>query len=192
MGKTRRPSRILRSTGFGWGFAARGAALAVVGVMALAAPASAGSVWDPDDAAGRLDIRWMGAVFVDANDTLRLTISFYEDFSATALPLMKDRRDMYAAGRGWVGFSLIDYYSAFLARRRDGAVIFAQPERTDEFLRVRVVSPHVLRVWIPAFTTGELDIESTSYFLQASSYWDSRGRERRDRTAAIHLPVPRG
>jgi hypothetical protein len=155
----------------------------------LSAPASAGSAWDRNDAPGSpLDIRWMGAYLVNDNHTLRLTISFYGDFSLKALPIMIDRRDMYSRGRGDVLVDLIDYYGAFLARRRDGAVIFVQPYRTDDFLRVRVVWPDVLRVWIPAFTTGELDIESTSYAIRVFSNWRSSGHSQDDRTAVVHLP----
>jgi hypothetical protein len=39
-------------------------------------PAQAGSVWDPDDAAHRLDIRWVG-VYQQVDGLMRVTISFH-------------------------------------------------------------------------------------------------------------------
>jgi hypothetical protein len=40
-------------------------------------PAHAGSVWDPNDAAHRLDLRWVG-VYQQADGLIRVTISFHD------------------------------------------------------------------------------------------------------------------
>jgi hypothetical protein len=161
-------------------------ALVCVGVNLLAAPASARSVWDPHDVKGPLDIRWMSAVFT-ANHRIRLTISFYPRFRATAIPKVRDRHGYaYWSGRGGLELSLIDYFSVFFARRRDGRVILLHPEQGDEIERARIVSADVLRVWVPKLDPGLLDIDAT-YFIQAHSSWDLHRDTHRDRTRGIAL-----
>jgi hypothetical protein len=55
------------------------AVVLVLGSLLLApAPAAhAGSVWDPNDAAHRLDIRWVG-VYQQHDGLMRVTISFHD------------------------------------------------------------------------------------------------------------------
>jgi hypothetical protein len=46
-------------------------------VLLVAAPATAGSAWDPNDAGYRLDIRWVG-VYQESDGQLRITVVFYD------------------------------------------------------------------------------------------------------------------
>jgi hypothetical protein len=167
-------------------------ALAVVAVVVLATPASAGSAWDPNDTTGPLDIRWLGAKFTAAGNTSRLTISFYDSFRTSALPTMV-RRGYYPTfrGRGALSIILTDYYVGFVAHRHDGRLIFVYADWGSDccdIARVRTPSAHVLRVTFPTIR----DPADPTYGVRAESTWKLHGDVFRDRTRTIHLGLPPG
>lgn len=164
-------------------------ALAVVAAVALAAPASAGSVWDPDDADGPLDIRWLGATFL-ANDTTRLTVSFRDRFRTPALPTM-ERGRYYPSFRGPGSLSVIltDFFEGYFAHRHDGRLVFVYADWGSSCCgieRVQTPSAHVLRVTLPTIH----DPADPTYEVRAESEWEMGGDVFRDHTATIDLGAP--
>jgi hypothetical protein len=166
--------------------------LAVVALVVLATPASARSAWDPNDTTGPLDIRWLGARFVTAGDTSRLTISFYDSFRTSALPTMV-RMGYYPTfrGRGALSIVLTDYYVGFVAHRKDGGLIFVYADWGSvccDIAHVRTPSARVLRVTFPTIR----DPADPTYDVRAESTWKLHGDVFRDRTRTIHLGLPPG
>jgi hypothetical protein len=167
-------------------------AFAVVALVVLATPASAGSAWDPNDPTGPLDIRCLGATFVTAGDTSRLTISFYDSFRTSALPTMV-RGDYYPTfhGRGALSIVLTDFYVGFVAHRKDGGLIFVYADWGSiccYIAHVRTPSARVLRVTFPTIRDGA----DPTYDVRAESTWKPHGDLFRDRTRTIHLGLPPG
>ena len=160
-------------------------ALAVVAVVALAAPAHAGSVWDPEDVTGPLEIRWLGATF-QADDTMRVTVSFYDDFQASALPTLRGNGDRE---RGEIRVRLTEFLEGYFAHRQDGQLVFVWGDFGSSccnVTRARSSSADVLRV---TFATLHDDADPT-FEVRAESHWKIRGNLVRDRTGTIDLGQP--
>jgi len=168
------------------GLATLCAALAVVAVVVRAGPASAGSVWDTDDATGRLDIRWLGVTF-QADATTRLAVSFYDDFRASALPTLRNSADR---DRGEIWVRLTEFESGRFVYRLDGRLMFQYGDFGStccETAPVRNPSPNVLRV---IFATDFIYEPVRPYEVRAESEWRMHGDVFRDHTASIDLGPP--
>lgn len=156
------------------------ALLAVLAVMATAAPAHAASDWDPDDVESPLDLRWIGARFAP-NGQFVLAISFYDDFDPRAIP----RRKTFRRG---VSFEFYAYMDGLLFRRSDGRIVLIYGDFASNCcLRAadRQPSTNVLR-----FEFATID-ENLPYRVRAFSNWRSEDREVvRDRTGVLRLGVP--
>jgi hypothetical protein len=167
-------------------------ALTVVTVVLLAAPASAEGVWDPNDATGPLDIRWLGAKFITAGDTSRLTITFYDGFRTSALPtIVRQRYYPTFRGRGALSVILTDFFVGFVAHRHDGRLIFVYADWGSTccgIAHVRTPSANMLRITFPTIR----DPADPTYDVRAESKWKLHGDVFRDRTRTIHLGLPPG
>jgi hypothetical protein len=155
--------------------------LVVTSLLLTGAPALAESAWDPADVEGPLDMRWVGARFAP-HDRFKLTISFYSDFRASALPRTRNFR------RG-VTVILTDYLMGFFRHRRDGRIVFIYGDFASSccsVARVRRPSRDVLKVVFPTVH----DAADLTYRVRATSTWHQGGDDFVDRTRWLNLGRP--
>jgi hypothetical protein len=158
-------------------------ALAVAASIVLtAAPAIAGSDWDPDDVEGPFDLRWVGATFT-ADGRFVLEISFYEGFDARVIPHARmDRRE--------VRVEMSEFLDGYLKRRGDGRIVLVWGDMGSSCCwrdRVRFPSPNEIRVALPIID------DDVPYRVQAITTWtDRQDRRIRDRTGIVRLGDPPG
>lgn len=94
----------------------RAVPLALALLMVTPSLASAGSVWDPDDPAYALDIRWTG-VYVQADGRLRVTMSFH---APVRLRWFNRGNDWTRVFVGFTNLPIPPYYHFAFFRNRAG------------------------------------------------------------------------
>ena len=96
--------------------------LALGCIMLGPIPAHAGSVWDPNDAAHRLDIRWVG-VYHQADGRMRITVAFHDRIRNRWFPICSNPF-LHSCPRPptfLVGFpTRFAYYALFFRHRHHG------------------------------------------------------------------------
>ena len=156
--------------------------LVFISILFAPVPASAVSDWDPDDVDGPLDIRWIGATFLP-NDHFKLTVSFHNDFRASALP----RRITFHHG---VVVNLTDFMQGLFRHRRDGRIVFIYGDFASNccyVARVARPSPNLLKVIDPTVH----DPADLTYRIRATSTWyDDDNHHVRDHTGWLNLGAP--
>lgn len=155
--------------------------LVVAAVLVSSAPAFAASDWDPDDVDGPLDMKWIGARFIP-DDRFRLTISFYDDFRPSAIPLRHGKRNS-------VTVTFTDFLNGFFFRRQNERIMLFYGDFGSDCCAkapVRQPSANVLRVTFPTIH----DPADLTYEVRARSTWQHEGETFRDRTGWLRLGRP--
>lgn len=157
--------------------------LIVLSAVALPTPAAAAGDWDPDDVEGPLDLRWVGAAFTASGD-MRITVSFYDGFTPSALPTQQDglsnalSRVRVRLGRWHEGW--------FLRGPAGGLTFYWGPFFVSgEHEPVSWLSPNVLSVTIEAPCYGP------NYKIRVSTEWEGRPASR-DYSDHLHVGAPPG
>jgi hypothetical protein len=156
--------------------------LAGLTLVQIPQPAHPASIWDPNDAVGPLDLRWLGAVFTPTGD-VRITLSFYSGFEVRALPSRVGETSS-------VQIILSPHSLGFFLRRSGGRVIFYWGDVGSDCCNTAVVSrlgPDVLQVTPNQHNYGG----GGPYDLQTSSAWQRpNGRIARDSMTDVPLVEP--
>jgi hypothetical protein len=158
-----------------------------VALILLLAPlqASAASIWDPEDARGPFDLRWIGAVFTSAGE-IRLTVSFYEGFDPASLPREPDQRESHV--HVWLNRAVDGWF----LRRPAGKIVFFWGDFGSDCCfteSVTRLSPDVVRVVFDPLVFPYWN-ESTSYELRGQSSWHGGGGRSPDWTRWVSLERP--
>ena len=151
-------------------------------------PATAESAWDPDDVAGPLDVRWVGASFASPTE-LKIVVSFYDGFRVEALG-----RFTYSNRR--VQVELQDYATGYFVRRPSGRIAFVWGDFASgcgavfQYCNKGVVtrpSANVLQVTIvPSF-------DALPWNIHVKTFWhapDGTGAVQADRASTLALGFP--
>jgi hypothetical protein len=143
--------------------------IAVMSVALNAVPARAASVWDPNDPARRLDIRWVA--YQQADGRMRLTVSFYGRFHKGWL---NTTRGAPSSSNLYVGFThdrtIPEYWFALFSRTPRGRLVAWLCESGSSCVdrsRVRRVDRDTIRVRLRNdFGHGP----APGWYFRASSY----------------------
>ncbi|MGZ8651375.1 MAG: hypothetical protein ACXWX5_04265 [Actinomycetota bacterium] len=148
-------------------------------------PASAASVWDPNDVEGPFDIRWFGAAFTSTGE-IHLGVSFYEGFDPSMIPLGFDPRTSY------VRVKLTPALDGSFIRRSNGRIVFIWGDYASSCCEVAPVArpaPDVLSVVFDPFSYVFGD---TVYTPRAVSSWHTVDGAHPDWTRSLPIGPPSG
>jgi hypothetical protein len=146
-----------------------------------AVTAGANGVWDPDDVAGRFDLRWVGAAYTSTGE-IHLSVSFHDGYKPRFLPREIDDRYSHVS----VGLGTVDGW--FL--RQHGRIVFIWGDFGSsccERARVRRPASNALSViFDPCSYVYRNEIDQ----MQGESYWRPRETRATDLTGVVHLAHP--
>jgi hypothetical protein len=145
---------------------------------------SESGVWDPNDVAGRFDLRWVGAAYTSEGE-IHLSVSFYDGFERRRLP--RDPTD----SRSNVRINLSGALNGYFLRRPGGRIIFLWGDFGSSCCaprgRVRQPLPNVLSVTIDPCSYG---YGTEIVMAQGQSLWVGSNVEAEDVTGVVELDHP--
>ena len=156
------------------------ASLAVIMVIGSALPSLAAGVWDPNDTAGRLDIRWVGLRYTSA-DAAIVTVVLYPNFRRWALPGVNYSQRALEVE--------VDAYTNGYFFRKSGKIRFSYGDHGSDCCQVVAVhepSHSTLVARIRPYPFGDegdpgADVWGWSTFMVG-------GEPQNDRTREFHMP----
>lgn len=139
-------------------------------------------VWDPDDAQGRFDIRWVGAAYTSAGH-IHLTVSSYDALRLRRLP----KEVPTTATCRFIGA----HWKAIFLRQPGGRVIFEWPD-FGSCCRPKIadVTRPAPKVFSVTFNPCAHQYGEEIHEASADTYWRTHNIRARDRTGATKIGHP--